>query len=100
MCGSEPQTVQTPQTNMLLEALHDCGPGPSNVDEISALWDLCLVELLWFLGVNIGGARANNHLHKRRAHCDIILAETEGGATTLEGGPGKQSFQKRPHVSI
>ena len=100
MCGSEPQTLQTPQTNMSFEALHDCGPGPSNVDEISAVWDVCFNELLCFVGVNIGGAQANNHLHKRRTRCDTILAETAGRLQHWKGGPGKQSFQKRPHVSI
>ena len=99
MCGSEPQTLQTPQTNMSLEALHDCGPGPSNVDEISAVWDVCLVELLWFLGVNIGGARANNHLHKRRAHCDIILAETEGGLQHWRGARANNHF-KNAHMFL
>ena len=100
MCGSEPQTLQTPQTNMSLEALHDCGPGPSNVDEISAVWDVCFVELLCFVGVNIGGAPADNHLHKRRTRCDIILAETEGGLQHWRGARANNHFKKRQHVSI
>ena len=70
MCGSEPQTLRTLQTNMSLEALHDCGPGPSNVDEISVGRDICFVELLGFVGVKFGPVISFQHWR----------------------GPGKQSF--------